>query len=281
MLWAHRSGRRAGDWLAGSATRAAAERRPPSARCVSRISTTPRAYWHRMSCGELLEPVPGKRATSSGPLFCRQSDGLPDRRVVSLQAGLAADRVLRMSIEIPDWGTPIASSVLDGRPRHRAAVLSRANADVDGLRGDAERQEPKPETYAHWGCDSGRYTRSKGGTVEIRFQDGNLVLQPRRSAADVRAVRGSARGSLSRRDGGGARAGHASLGADAAGDSAGPAGGAQSRAAGETGVEAHPGPRAKSGASLKELPDGGIELAHRSTADWRGPSGSTLSAGTL
>lgn len=35
---------------------------------------------------------------------------------------------------------------------------------------------PQPQTLALWALDNGKYARSKGGTVEIRFQDGRLVL---------------------------------------------------------------------------------------------------------
>jgi len=36
--------------------------------------------------------------------------------------------------------------------------------------------EVEPQTYALWALDNGRYTRSKAGTFEIRWQDGRLVM---------------------------------------------------------------------------------------------------------
>ncbi len=120
----------------------------------------------------LWEPLPGKE----GKIVAGQRVAWALTKMTGtlrLKPAWQADSVLRMSIEANesrlrfwngDRGVELRLYSVWPTAFWSAYGITRSGAG------------PVPETYAHWAGDNGRYVRSKGGTVEVRCQDGQLVL---------------------------------------------------------------------------------------------------------
>ncbi len=126
---------------------------------------------------ELLEPMPGKETSVKAD---RNYGNTPVTQRLNglfrLKAAWQSDSVLRINFDVPDWAKQLRLLFWNG---DRGVVLRcyREHLLMWMAYGVTRTgKEPDPDTYVHWAGDAARYTRSKCGTVEIRIQDGKLVL---------------------------------------------------------------------------------------------------------